>query len=121
MRIGHVHVDPEHLAEQLAAGLRAVAGIVCGAAVAQSDVQISIGAKGEVTAVVIRKRLVDPCRTGGSVPAQIKTRRHVGGQRIGRAAEARYHRVAGSIREVHEEAPTRVRHERQAEQPLLAA
>ena len=74
MRVGHVDVDAQHLAEQLLRILRAVIGIVARSAVAHADVEIAVGAEREVAAVVIRERLRDERRAAGAAPAQVESR-----------------------------------------------
>ena len=57
--LGHVDVDAEDLAEQGLGILRAVAGIVARAAVAQADVEEAVGPERHVAAVVVGERLLD--------------------------------------------------------------
>ena len=95
MRIGHVDVDAQHLAEQLLRILRAMIGIVARAAVAEADVEVAVGSEREMPAVVIRERLRDD---GGAVGRQseIEARSGVGDERIGRSPEPGDDRVAAS-------------------------
>ena len=80
-------------------------GIVSGAAVAQTDVEIAVRSKHEVAAVVIRERLDD--ERAGLAGHQRKSNRDagIGDERIGRRPqETRDDGVAGRIGEVDEEA-----------------
>ncbi len=52
-------VDPQHLAEQRRERLRRCPRVAAAAAVAEPDVEVSVGAEREVAAVVVRVRLVD--------------------------------------------------------------
>ena len=75
MAVRHADVDPQHLAEQLRRILRAMIGIVAGAAVAEADVEEAVGTEREVAAVVIRERLRDERLARRAAPAQIEARR----------------------------------------------
>ena len=123
MRVGHADVHPQHLAEQRRRVLREVVGIVSGPAVAHPHVQVAVRTERQMTAVVVRKRLLDQRRRAGTVPAQVEARRRIGDERIRRAPEPRDDGMAVRVREVHEEAARQsgVRREREPEQPLLAA
>ena len=121
-RIGvrHVDVDAQHLAEQRVRVLRVVQRIAAAAAVAQADVEIAVGTKRQVAAVVIRERLLDEAAAVG--PHQVEAR--AGIDRALRVARvARDHGVAVEIGEVDVEAPRGrvVGREREPEQPALAA
>src|SRR5207248_2273505 len=59
LAVGEIHIDAKHLAEKLAQVLRAILGIVAGAAVAHADVQITVGTEGDHSAVVVLIRLRD--------------------------------------------------------------
>ena len=121
--VGHVHVDAQHLAEQLGGTLCAVRGIVARTAVAEADVQKTVGTEHEIAAVVVRERLRDERRARGAAPAQIEAGARIGDEWIGRSPEPRDHRVAGRIREVDEEAAARriIGREDEAQQALFAA
>src|SRR5262245_17767504 len=54
---GHVHVDAQHLAEQLRGILCAVLRIIARATITESDVKIAIWTEHQIAGVVIRVRL----------------------------------------------------------------
>jgi hypothetical protein len=105
MRVRHVHVDAQHLAEQFRQILRAMVGIVARPAITHADVQKSVRTKREIPAVVIGERLLDDRRPAGSAPPQIETRSRIRDDGAGGSAETRHHGVARLIREVHEKPP----------------
>ncbi len=122
MRLRHVDIDAQHLPEQFLGILRAMIGVVAGPAIAEADVQVTVRAEREMSAVVVRERLRDRGRPVRTTEAEIEPRRRIGDERIGRAAKPRHHRVAGPVREVDEEASARrVGRERESEQAALAA
>ena len=82
MRVGHVDVDAQHLAEQLLRILRAMFRIVAGAAVAEADVEIAVRSERQMPAVVIRERLRDRRSAARATKPQIESRRWVGDERI---------------------------------------
>src|SRR5207253_110012 len=54
-----IHVNPQHLAEQLRRILRAVRRVVLITTVAKADVEIAIGPKRKMTPVMVGEWLVD--------------------------------------------------------------
>src|SRR5262245_58190923 len=54
---GHVHVDAQHLAEQLRRILCAVLRIIAGSTITESDIEIAIWTECQIASVVIRVRL----------------------------------------------------------------
>jgi hypothetical protein len=119
---GHGDVQAQHLAEQRVGPLRVVERVVSRAAVAEADVEIAVGAEGEMAAVVIGERLLD---VGTAVrPHEIAARLRRGRVTVvGAAFEARHHGVPVAVGEVDEHAAgvDRTRREGEAQQPALAA
>jgi hypothetical protein len=96
-------------------------GVVARSAVAESDVEISVGTEREVAAVVIRERLRDD--PACAFELQVEARRRIRDERIRRPQESRDDGVAIRIREVDEEAAARrvIGREDETEQTALAA
>ena len=59
VRVAGVHVDPQHLAEQLVRVLGAIAGIAARTAVSEGQVQVPVRPERDRAAVVVCERLVD--------------------------------------------------------------
>ena len=121
--IRHADVDAQHLAQELRRILRAIFGVAARSAVAESDVQKTVGTEREVATIVIGVGLRDERGTGGSAPPEVEPRRRIGDERIAGSPKARDHRIAVGVREVHKKAAARsgVRREGEAQQPPLAA
>ena len=82
IRVGNVHVDSQHLAEKLGGSLGSMVGIVRRAAVAKADEQEAIGAKCQMTSIVICKGLSNECRSADAIPTQVETRDWICDKRI---------------------------------------
>ena len=118
LALGHaVHVDPEKRSEGGVQPLPSVHGVVAGAAVAERDVEVAVGAEGDLPAVVVGERL-----------GHLQEHPLAGG--VGREGVARGPRQLGDhaapVRArgvVHEDAAVGlvVRVEREPEQAALAA
>src|SRR5262245_46286787 len=121
MRVGHVDVDAQHLAEQFRGILRAMVRVVARSAVAKADVEKAVRAEHEVPAVVVRERLAD--EREARAPAQVEARRRIGRERVVRRSQKpRDDGVARSIGEVDEEPPRGgLRRKDETEQSTFAA
>jgi hypothetical protein len=103
MAVRHVHVNPQHFAEELSRILGAMIRVVCRPAVAKTDVEEPIRAERKVSAVVIGEWLRDERGSSSSTPMQIEPRRGIGNHRIGRPHKARDDGVSSKICKVDEE------------------
>ena len=74
-------------------------GIVAGAAIAEADVQVTVGTERQMSAVMIRERVIDKALRPAE--QQVEARHRIGHEPIARSAKARDDVVAGWIRERH--------------------
>src|SRR4029453_16121188 len=103
--------------------LGAITRVVCGPAVAKTDVEEPIRAERKVSAIVIGEWLGDERWSSGSTPMQIEPRRGIGNHRIGRPHKARYDRVSSKVCKVDEKSAPRsvIGHKGEPEKPPLSA
>jgi hypothetical protein len=59
MVVGDADVDAQHLPEELGGVLGPVVRVVARAAIAEPDIEVSVGPECEMAAVVVRERLFD--------------------------------------------------------------
>jgi hypothetical protein len=123
MVVGHIDVDSQHLSEKLSWSLCAMSGIVCGAAIAQADVEEPVRTEREISSVVIGERLGDERRPAGSAPVQVEPGRGIGNHRIGRPHKARYDGVPGKVCKIDEKSAARcvIGRKGEPEKPALSA
>ena len=100
--IAHIDVDTEDLAQQGGHVLRQIHRIIAGASITHRDVEVSIGSKVHIAAVVIGERLDDVWRAAWE--EQIEATGGVGLQWIpGASEETRDDGIAAGVGEVDPE------------------